>query len=140
MTYFELISLLDEMEFKERNNEYIATLNNSNVSLVGDRYLRFISHVNYLLNSRLKEYMNKVITLVCDKALSKEELIIELEGVKLEVEYAKNIASIDLIKEENKIKFMSSINENENKIYKSIYDLYEDEEYKLIIKGYIKED
>jgi len=140
MTYYEIVSLLDEMELKPINKDYIEKLNNANISLEGDRYLRFINQVNYLLTRRLKDYMNKITTLVCEVPLSTNELKMELEALKKEVEYNKKIACNNLVNKENQEIFLKSIIQNSNEIYKSICDLYQDEDAKRMISEYIKED
>ena len=140
-TYYELISFLDGLINKPISEENVAILNSANVSLTKDRYVRFIEQVNYLLTTRLRNSMDKVIDTVCERYLEPNELILELNNIRMEIAYMQKIVCTKLIKEENQKQFMVSLVKNNNEIFEEIKRLYTDEEFIIIIDGYfIKEN
>lgn len=141
MSYYELVTLLDKMIESPVSDEYINTLNNANVSLTKDRYLRFIEQINYLLTKRLRNAMNKVIDLVCERYIEPNELVLELNNIRNEISYMQKVVTCNLVKKDNQEIFLKSIIKNNNEIFTEIRSLYTDEEFFLVIDGYfIKEN
>ena len=141
MSYYELVTLLDKMIESPVSDEYINALNNANVSLTKDRYLRFIEQVNYLLTKRLRNAMNKVIDLVCERYIEPNELVLELNNIRNEISYMQKVVTCNLVKKDNQEIFLKSIIKNNNEIFTEIRSLYTDEEFFLVIDGYfIKEN
>lgn len=136
-SYYDIVSYLDKMINMPISDEHINNLNNATVSLEGDRYIRFINQINYVVTERLRNIMDKVIDTVCERYLDLNELTLELNNIRSEVAFAQKITSINMIKEENKRNFWQSIIKNNNEIYEEIKKLYDEDDFLFLINGYI---
>lgn len=141
MTYYELVTLLDNLITLPRSNENINKLNNFDINLEGDKYIRFLNQLNYTLNQRFKKIFDNILTKLGDSYLEANALTIELSELKNETSYAINLSNNKLVKNENKSEFYKSIIKTNNNILNKISEFFEDEERINICKSYlIKED
>lgn len=137
MTYYEIVSFLDNMITKPIDSKLINELNNIEINLEGNRYYRFIGQINYVLTERLRLYMDRLIDKIKTMTFSKEDLILEMSNLTNEVDFLKQISAINLIKKENHKEFVKSIIKNNNELIEGIKEYFSDEEYLRIIDGYI---
>lgn len=136
-TYYELIFFLDSMLKAPLTEDNIEKLNNANVSLTKDRYIRFINQVTNFMTQRLRNTMNKVIDTVCERYLDVNELTLELNNIRSEITYMQKLVNTKLIKEENRQMFYKSLVSNNNEIFNEIKSLYTEDEFILLLDGYI---
>lgn len=131
MTYYELVSYLDSLIIKPITDREIEYLNNSMISLSGDRYLRFIEHLSYLITERFKTYLTNISDKMGDSYLDSQQLTIELSTLKEEVNIANKLSSIKLVKEENQKELKKSIIKGNNVIIDTIRTVFVSDEERL---------
>ena len=125
MTYYEVVSLLDNMITSQINDSDIERITNADISLNGMRYDRFIVQMNYFLTERLGYVLDNTISKIKSATFGASELALEMS------------LNIKQIKEENKKAFKKSLKENVNKMLSNLKEFFIDEEKIRIIDEYM---
>ena len=133
MTYYEVVSLLDNMITSQINDSDIERITNADISLNGMRYDRFIVQMNYFLTERLGYVLDNTISKIKSATFGASELALEMSLIKNEVSLLEKLINIKQIKEENKVAFKKSLKENVNKMLSNLKEFFIDEEKIRII-------
>jgi len=110
MTYYEWINYFDNLKNTPISDEPINLINNSNIDYKGNIKIRYLNHIvqliNYRLNNSLDNFLLKIKTINQDK----NNLSIELNDLKKEINFAKKLASIKYFDENTKKQLLDNIN------------------------------
>ena len=137
MTYYEVVSLLDNMITSQINDSDIERISNDNISLNGMRYDRFIVQMNYFLTERLGYVLDNTISKIKSATFGASELALEMSLIKKEIDVLEKLINIKQIKEENKKANKKSLKENVNKMLSNLKEFFIDEEKIRIIDEYM---
>lgn len=109
MTYYEWINYFDSLKNKPISDEAINLINNSNINYEGNIKIRYLNHIvkliNYRLNNALDDFLLKSRTITQDK----NNLTIELNALKKEIVYARNLATIKYFDDDVKKQLLENI-------------------------------
>lgn len=132
MTYYELVELLDSYIYSPRDEKIIDNLNNIEIDLRGDRYFRFIDHISYLIEERLKNssynFEDKIIT----QGYNDNIAVIEFNEVIKEINFINKLSKIKLIKLDNQQEFEKSIKESVKNILNKLLEEFKDDKYYVL--------
>ena len=137
MTYYEVVSLLDNMITSQINDSDIARITNADISLNGMRYDRFIVQMNYFLTERLGYILDNTVSKIKSATFGVNELALEMSLIKKEIDVLEKLINIKQIKEENKVAFKKSLKENVDKMLSNLKGFFIDEEKIRIIDEYM---
>lgn len=142
MTYYELVNYLENLSTKsEILKSDIDFINSKEISLEGERYIRFINQVNYVMGERLFNFSDRVQERLMGPYLENDELSLLLSPLKDEIEYLKLLLNIKYIREENKKAYIKSIIEENNKILDRFKEYFDSDDDRLnIINAYYLEE
>ena len=137
MTYFECVTILDELITLPLNSPKVEMLSSADISLQGDRYYRFLSQVHYLIKERFNNLEERLTTRFYDKAHRLEEIKLELNELLDEVKYLKSIIKIKHIKKEDYKDFLKKVNDMNNNLVGVLSNMFEGEMIKMTIEEFI---
>lgn len=142
MTYYELVTYLDSLTTKtEILQSDIDYINSKEISLVGERYIRFINQINYLMAERLFNFSDKVQDRLMGDYMEDDELSLLISPLANEINYFKLLLNIKYIREENKKAYIKSIVEENNKILDRFKEFFNSDDDRLnIINSYYLEE
>lgn len=111
MTYYEWVELFDEIKKNPRNDKYIDLLRTKKVSYKGNIETLFSNHIVEIINERLLNVINKLLTTAKTTTIDINILNIEIQEIKKEIKYLNDIISLEFIptsKRENLKKYLSN--------------------------------
>ena len=135
-TYYELISYLDSLIKISIDNNIIDELNNFKIDLKSDRYYRFVIQLSYILNEKLKNSFDNLLSKSYD-ITDNDSLILELNVFKEEKDSLLSLLTINLLKDDEKEKLINELNDNYNKSLGKLRDSYDSEDTIRIIDNFI---
>ena len=141
MTYFELVSYLQELINRPIDQNNIDYLNNINISLDGERYYRFIEQIKIVITERLNKKVRELREKLISEYLDADTLSIEASNIRDEIKYCQDIVRCKLILPDNQQIFMSTIKSTNNTLVDTLLVFFEDDVRKSILQNlYIMEE
>jgi len=141
MTYFELVSYLQELINRPIDQNNIDYLNNINISLDGERYYRFIEQIKIVVTERLNKKVRELREKLISEYMNADTLSIEASNIRDEIKYCQDIVRCKLILPDNQQIFMSTIRSTNNTLVDTLLVFFEDDVRKSILQNlYIMEE
>ena len=141
MTYFELVSYLQELINRPIDQNNIDYLNNINISLDGERYYRFIEQIKIVITERLNKKVRELREKLISEYLDADTLSIEASNIRDEIKYCQDIVRCKLILPDNQQIFISTIKSTNNTLVDTLLVFFEDDVRKSILQNlYIMEE
>ena len=116
MTYFEWIEILENLKTSPRDENLINNLYNQKIDLIGNILYRFIVHVNDTVRTRLKTSLDGILLKMNTIYNDTNALSLEVINIKKELLFCKKIMNLPVIPEENRNKFMQTLQNFANEI------------------------
>lgn len=116
MTYFEWIEILENLKTSPRDENLINNLYNQKIDLIGNILYRFIVHVNDTVRTRLKTSLDGILSKMNTIYNDTNALSLEVINIKKELLFCKKIMNLPVIPEENRNKFMQTLQNFANEI------------------------
>lgn len=139
MTYYKWITAFDELKSGPRNEELLNNLYKKSIDLEGNILYRFIIHINDLVRTRLKNSLDSILYKMKSIYQDNNALSLEIINIKKELTFAKKIANLPVIPEENKNKFKETLirfaNEINDALISSVNGIDTTGEVLLMIKN-----
>jgi len=109
MTYFELISILENLKTGPRNEQELKRLYEVKIDLSENIIYRIINHINDLIITRIKNTFEGLLIKISTIYYDINALSMEIINIKKELSFAKKIVTMPIIPEENKEKFLKTL-------------------------------
>lgn len=116
MTYFEWIANLEKLKTGPRDENMLTHLYNSKIELEGNILYRFITHINSVVRTRLKNSLDGILVKMETIYNDTNALSLEVINIKKELAFAKRLINLPVIPEENKLKFKETLQKFANEI------------------------
>lgn len=116
MTYFEWIANLEKLKTGPRDENILNQLYNSKIELEGNILYRFITHINSVVRTRLKNSLDEILLKMETIYNDTNALSLEVINIKKELAFAKRLINLPVIPEENKLKFKETLQKFANEI------------------------
>ena len=116
MTYFEWIANLEKLKTGPRDENILNQLYNSKIELEGNILYRFITHINSVVRTRLKNSLDELLLKMETIYNDTNALSLEVINIKKELAFAKRLINLPVIPEENKLKFKETLQKFANEI------------------------
>lgn len=141
MTYFEAVSVLEDIATKKVPDVTdIDKINNGELNLHGDRYVRFINQISYTISTRLANFKENIILKINTSYLDNDNLILSMSLLKDEIDFFNKLIKIKYVANDNYQNFISSMRSAVNDMLDEIADYFEDEDRINIVKSFYMED
>ena len=110
ITYYEMISFLEEMKNCPKDENKLVFLKNHNIYTPGNTLYRYINHIDELIRTRLNNAVDNFIYKL--KTINKDENLFSLEiiEIKKELYYIFKIINNINIPDKNKIQLKKTTN------------------------------
>ena len=138
MTYYDWISYFDNLKNAPINDKAINFINSSDVSYKGNIKIRFQNHIIDLINYRLNNSLDNFLLKIKIISQDNNTFIIEINELKKEIEFAKNLAQVKFFDENDKQNVLYNISEFVNEMTNSIklsFENVENSEMLMIINN-----
>lgn len=116
MTYFEWIANLEKLKTGPRDENMLTHLYNSKIELEGNILYRFITHINSVVRTRLKNSLDGILVKMETIYNDTNALSLEVINIKKELAFTKRLINLPVIPEENKLKFRETLQKFANEI------------------------
>lgn len=116
MTYYEWVTVFDELKSGPRNEALLNNLYKKSIDLEGNILYRFIIHINDLVRTRLKNSLDSILYKIQSIYQDTNALSLEIINIKKELAFAKKITNLPVIPNENKNKFRETLQNFANEI------------------------
>ena len=120
MTYFEWIEILENLKTSPRDDSLITNLYSQKIDLVGNILYRFIIHVNDTVRTRLKNSLDSILLKMNTLYQDTNALSLEVINIKKELLFCKKLMTLPVIPEENRNKFMETLQNFANEINEAL--------------------
>jgi len=120
MTYFEWIEILENLKTSPRDDNLITNLYSQKIELVGNILYRFIIHVNDTVRTRLKNSLDSILLKINTIYKDTNALSLEVINIKKELLFCKKLMNLPVIPEENRNKFMETLQNFANEINEAL--------------------
>ena len=143
ISYYDLVNFLETLSNDKNVDSIVERLNSLNVSLEGDRYYRFLDHLSLMIQNRLTNAFNELISEKED--IKNDDRLFEdkFKDYTDEVSLCFQIASTKLVNEENQIEVGRIIMNVNNTLLNQLKDVLntEDEDIiRIIDNAYLEEN
>lgn len=142
ISYYDLVNFLESLGEEKADNSIIDRLNNLEVNLEGNRYYRFLDHLNLMIQVRLTNAFNELVK-IKDRIRNDDILFDdEFKYYTDEVSLCFDIASTKLIKEENQIEVGRVIMNTNNSLLnhlKNVFNTNDEDILRIIDNAYLQE-
>ena len=120
MTYFEWVEILENLKTSTRDDNLINNLYSQKIDLVGNILYRFIIHVNDTVRTRLKNSLDSILLKMNTIYNDINSLSLEVINIKKELMFCKKLMNLPVIPEENRNKFMETLQNFANEINEAL--------------------
>ena len=120
MTYFEWVEILENLKTSPRDDNLINNLYSQKIDLVGNILYRFIVHVNDTVRTRLKNSLDSILLKMNTIYNDINSLSLEVINIKKELMFCKKLMNLPVIPEENRNKFMETLQNFANEINEAL--------------------
>lgn len=120
MTYFEWVEILENLKISPRDDNLINNLYSQKIDLVGNILYRFIVHVNDTVRTRLKNSLDSILLKMNTLYNDINSLSLEVINIKKELMFCKKLMNLPVIPEENRNKFMETLQNFANEINEAL--------------------
>jgi hypothetical protein len=120
MTYFEWVEILENLKTSPRDDNLITNLYSQKIDLVGNILYRFIIHVNDTVRTRLKNSLDSILLKMNTIYQDTNALSLEVINIKKELLFCKKLMTLPVIPEENRNKFMETLQNFANEINEAL--------------------
>lgn len=142
ISYYDLVNFLESLGEEKADNSIIDRLNSLDVNLEGNRYYRFLDHLNLMIQVRLTNAFNELVK-IKDRIRNDDILFDdEFKYYTDEVSLCFDIASTKLIKEENQIEVGRVIMNTNNSLLnqlKNVFNTNDEDILRIIDNAYLQE-
>ncbi len=143
ISYYDLVNFLETLSNDKNVDSIVERLNSLNVSLEGDRYYRFLDHLSLMIQNRLTNAFNELIS---DKEdIKNDDRLFEdkFKDYTDEVSLCFQIASTKLVNEENQIevgRIIMNVNNTLLNQLKDALDTDDEDIIRIIDNAYLEEN
>ncbi len=143
ISYYDLVNFLETLSNDKNVDSIVERLNSLNVSLEGDRYYRFLDHLSLMIQNRLTNAFNELIS---DKEdIKNDDRLFEdkFKDYTDEVSLCFQIASTKLVNEENQIevgRIIMNVNNTLLNQLKDVLDTDDEDIIRIIDNAYLEEN
>lgn len=120
MTYFEWVEILENLKTSPRDDNLINNLYSQKIDLVGNILYRFIVHINDTVRTRLKNSLDSILLKMNTIYNDINSLSLEVINIKKELMFCKKLMNLPVIPEENRNKFMETLQNFANEINEAL--------------------
>lgn len=143
ISYYDLINFLETLSNDKNVDSIVERLNSLNVSLEGDRYYRFLDHLSLMIQNRLTNAFNELISEKED--IKNDDRLFEdkFKDYTDEVSLCFQIASTKLVNEENQIevgRIIMNVNNTLLNQLKDVLDTDDEDIIRIIDNAYLEEN
>lgn len=143
ISYYDLVNFLETLSNDKNVDSIVERLNSLNVSLEGDRYYRFLDHLSLMIQNRLTNAFNELISEKED--IKNDDRLFEdkFKDYTDEVSLCFQIASIKLVNEENQIevgRIIMNVNNTLLNQLKDVLDTDDEDIIRIIDNAYLEEN
>lgn len=143
ISYYDLVNFLETLSNDKNVDSIVERLNSLNVSLEGDRYYRFLDHLSLMIQNRLTNAFNELISEKED--IKNDDRLFEdrFKDYTDEVSLCFQIASTKLVNEENQIevgRIIMNVNNTLLNQLKDVLDTDDEDIIRIIDNAYLEEN
>lgn len=143
ISYYDLVNFLETLSKDKNVDSIVERLNSLNVSLEGDRYYRFLDHLSLMIQNRLTNAFNELISEKED--IKNDDRLFEdkFKDYTDEVSLCFQIASTKLVNEENQIevgRIIMNVNNTLLNQLKDVLDTDDEDIIRIIDNAYLEEN
>lgn len=143
ISYYDLVNFLETLSNDKNVDSIVERLNSLNVSLEGDRYYRFLDHLSLMIQNRLTNAFNELISEKED--IKNDDRLFEdkFKDYTDEVSLCFQIASTKLVNEENQIevgRIIMNVNNTLLNQLKDALDTDDEDIIRIIDNAYLEEN
>lgn len=143
ISYYDLVNFLETLSNDKNDDSIVERLNSLNVSLEGDRYYRFLDHLSLMIQNRLTNAFNELISEKED--IKNDDRLFEdkFKDYTDEVSLCFQIASTKLVNEENQIevgRIIMNVNNTLLNQLKDVLDTDDEDIIRIIDNAYLEEN
>lgn len=143
ISYYDLVNFLETLSNDKNVDSIVERLNSLNVSLEGDRYYRFLDHLSLMIQNRLTNAFNELISEKED--IKNDDRLFEdkFKYYTDEVSLCFQIASTKLVNEENQIevgRIIMNVNNTLLNQLKDVLDTDDEDIIRIIDNAYLEEN
>ncbi len=143
ISYYDLVNFLETLCNDKNVDSIVERLNSLNVSLEGDRYYRFLDHLSLMIQNRLTNEFNELISEKED--IKNDDRLFEdkFKDYTDEVSLCFQIASTKLVNEENQIevgRIIMNVNNTLLNQLKDVLDTDDEDIIRIIDNAYLEEN
>ena len=143
ISYYDLVNFLETLCNDKNVDSIVERLNSLNVSLEGDRYYRFLDHLSLMIQNRLTNAFNDLISEKED--IKNDDRLFEdkFKDYTDEVSLCFQIASTKLVNEENQIevgRIIMNVNNTLLNQLKDVLDTDDEDIIRIIDNAYLEEN
>lgn len=142
ISYYDLVNFLESLGEEKADNSIIDRLNSLEVNLEGNRYYRFLDHLNLMIQVRLSNAYNELVN--NKDSIRNDDILFddEFKYYTDEVSLCFDIASTKLVKEENQIEVGRVIMNTNNSLLnqlKEVLNTNDEDILRIIDNAYLQE-
>lgn len=143
ISYYDLVNFLETLSNDKNVDSIVERLNSLNVSLEGDRYYRFLDHLSLMIQNRLTNAFNELVSEKED--IKNDDRLFEdkFKDYTDEVSLCFQIASTKLVNEENQIevgRIIMNVNNTLLNQLKDVLDTDDEDIIRIIDNAYLEEN
>ena len=143
ISYYDLVNFLETLSNDKNVDSIVERLNSLNVSLEGDRYYRFLDHLSLMIQNRLTNAFNELVSEKED--IKNDDRLFEdkFKDYTDEVSLCFQIASTKLVNEENQIevgRIIMNVNNTLLNQLKDALDTDDEDIIRIIDNAYLEEN
>ena len=143
ISYYDLVNFLETLSNDKNVDSIVERLNSLNVSLEGDRYYRFLDHLSLMIQNRLTNAFNELISEKED--IKNDDRLFEdkFKDYTDDVSLCFQIASTKLVNEENQIevgRIIMNVNNTLLNQLKDALDTDDEDIIRIIDNAYLEEN